>query len=170
MSTGAEVLTVDEMYRADAFAIAAGTSGIALMEAAGAAVADVIQQGWTPRPTLVLTGPGANGGDGWVIARLLAVANWPVRLAVLGAQDRIQGDSAHHANLWTGPVEPASPDLLDGAEIIVNALFGAGLNRDLSGAALALVEAMAAHTSDVVAVDLPSGVNGDTGQVMGAAA
>jgi hydroxyethylthiazole kinase-like uncharacterized protein yjeF len=170
MAAGIEVLTVDEMYRADAFAIASGTPGTALMEAAGAAVADAIQQGWTQRPTLVLAGPGANGGDGWVVARLLAAANWPVRLALLGVRDRIQGDSAHHANLWTGPVEPASPDLLDGAEIIVNALFGAGLNRDLSGAALALVEAMAAHTSDVVAVDLPSGVNGDTGQVMGAAA
>ena len=87
---------------------------------------------------MVLAGPGANGGDGWVIARLLADTGWPVRIALLGDRKRLKGDTAHHAALWAGDVEAASPDALDGAELIVDALFGAGLSRSLDGAVLSV--------------------------------
>lgn len=169
-SASLELLTTAEMYAADATTIRSGVAGVTLMENAGAAVTDAICRRWAPCPILVLAGPGANGGDGWVIARLLKEARWPVRIALLGARDALKGDTAYHAARWTSEVESASPNQFSGAELIVDALFGAGLSRPLEVAALELVEAMDKHPAPVIAVDLPSGVNGDTGEVMGAAA
>jgi len=163
-------LRVAEMYLADAAAVDAGTPGPVLMENAARAVANAICRRWSPRPTVVLAGPGSNGGDGWAVARLLDDAGWPVRMAMLGDRAALTGDAAHHAGLWRGPVEAARPSALQGAELIVDALFGAGLARPLAGPTLALVEAMAERQAPVVAVDLPSGVSGDTGQIMGGAA
>lgn len=161
------LLTVSEMYTADSLAIAKGTPGVVLMENAGAAVAQAIVARWTPRPVVVLCGPGANGGDGFVVARFLTQAGWPVRLGLLGDQGALKGDAALAAAAWAGPVEPAGPAMLADAELVVDALLGAGLTRPVEGAAADLVAAMAGKT--VVAVDLPSGVHGDDGHVLGAA-
>lgn len=169
-AAAAVLLTTQEMYRADALAVAAGVSGQRLMEAAGAAVAEAVRERWSPRPTLVLCGPGNNGGDGFVAARLLAEADWPVRVALLGERERLKGDAAWAAGTWRGTVEPVRPDALAGAELVVDAMFGAGLDRPLDGAARATVEALAASGLPLAAVDVPSGVSGDTGAVLGAAA
>jgi NAD(P)H-hydrate epimerase len=118
----------------------------------------------------VLCGPGNNGGDGFVAARHLAAAGWPVRLGLLGARERLKGDAAHHAGLWTGAVEALSPALLDGAGIVIDAIFGAGLARPVEGVARAVIEAVAARHLAVAAVDVPSGLDGATGMVQGAAA
>ncbi len=167
------LLTVAEMGRADALAIAGGVAGVALMEAAGAAVAAALRARWQPRPLLVLCGPGNNGGDGFVVARLCAAAGWPVRVFLLGERGALKGDAAVMAARWAGPVEPLAAllegDALDGAPLVVDALFGAGLSRPLEGAALAAVEAVTARQLSVVAVDVPSGVDGDSGAVRGAA-
>ncbi|HYG87555.1 MAG TPA: NAD(P)H-hydrate dehydratase [Azospirillum sp.] len=168
MTAAPELLTVAEMYRADSLAIASGVPGPVLMENAGAAVAWEIRARWAPRPVAVLCGPGNNGGDGFVVARLLAEAGWPVRLGLLGPREALKGDAAQAAQRWTGAVEPLDRTLLDGMPLVVDALFGAGLTRPLDGAARDVVEAMAGLT--VVAVDVPSGVHGDTGMVMGVAA
>lgn len=164
------LLTPAEMAGADRAAIASGVPGIALMEAAGRAVAEAVMERWPRRPVAVLCGPGNNGGDGFVAARHLAASGWPVRLGLLGARDRLIGDAAHHAALWTGAVEPLSPAFLDGAELAVDALFGAGLARPLDGAAKAIVDSLAARAIPSVAVDVPSGLDGATGAVRGAAA
>jgi len=163
------LLTVEEMYRADAAAIAGGVAGETLMENAGRAIADRIRHRWARRPVAVLCGPGNNGGDGFVVARLLAADGWPVRLALLGARDRLTGDAAAAAARWEGPVEALDASVLDGAEIAVDALFGAGLGRPLDGAAKAAIEAVNARGLACVGVDVPSGVHGDTGAVLGAA-
>ncbi len=158
------LLTPDEMGRADALAIAGGQPGRMLMERAGRAIADAICVRWKVRPVAVLCGPGNNGGDGFVVARLLAERGWPVRLGLLGRREALKGDAAHHAALWDGPVEPLSADLLQGAGLAVDALFGAGLSRPVEGLAADVLRAV---RSPLVAVDTPSGVDGGTGEVRG---
>lgn len=170
MTGRAAVLTAREAGRADALAAEAGVPGTALMEAAGAAVAEAVAARWSPRPVAVLCGPGNNGGDGFVAARRLAEAGWPVRLGLLGERSDLAGDAAWAASRWAGAVEAADPALLDGAALAVDALFGAGLSRPLDGVARRLVQAMRLGPAEVVAVDVPSGVDGDTGAVRGDAA
>ncbi|MEE8332576.1 MAG: NAD(P)H-hydrate epimerase, partial [Alphaproteobacteria bacterium] len=163
------LLTVEEMYLADAAAIASGIPGETLMENAGRAIADRIRHRWARRSVAVLCGPGNNGGDGFVVARLLAADGWPVRLALLGVRAGLKGDAAAMAARWEGPVEPLGEAVLDGAELVVDALFGAGLGRPLDGAAKAVVEAVNRRALTCVGVDVPSGVHGDSGAVLGAA-
>src|SRR5690606_10449986 len=158
------------MSAAEAAAIAGGIPGIQLMGNAGAAVAREIAARFEPRPTLVLCGPGNNGGDGFVAARHLAERGWPVRLALLGARERLRGDAALAANAWSGEVLPLDPKLVDDAALVVDGLFGAGLARPLDGVARATVEAVARAGVPSVAIDVPSGVHGDSGAVLGAAA
>ena len=164
------MLTVDEMYRADAATIAAGTPGSALMENAGAAIVRAIERRYAPRPVLVACGPGNNGGDGFVVARLLAAKGWKVRVALLGERERLKGDAAEAARRYEGAAEPLAAGLLEGQGLLVDALFGAGLARDLDGVARAFVEAVNDAVGLVrVAVDVPSGVSGDTGAAHGTA-
>ncbi len=163
------LLTVAEMGRADSLAISAGIPGMQLMEAAGTAVADAIHQRWAPRAVAVLCGPGNNGGDGFVVARRLAARGWPVRVALLGDRAKLTGDAAAMAARWTGGIEALGANAVTGAALVVDALFGAGLARPLDGIAAATVAAVNASGLPVVAVDLPSGISGDSGAVMGAA-
>lgn len=170
---GLTLLDPAEMARADRLAIEAGTPGSVLMENAGYAVADDISvrhpQG---TPVAVVCGPGNNGGDGFVVARVLAARGFAVRLGLLGDPGALGGDVADAASRWKGRVEPATPSLLDRAEVIVDALFGAGLSRDLDGAAAAMVGAINAAGdagASVVSVDLPSGIDGRTGEIRGVA-
>jgi len=164
-----EILSVEQMYAADAAAIALGTPGIALMENAGAAITREIRKRWQPCPVAVLCGPGNNGGDGFVVARLLKAAGWPVRLALLGTAEKLKGDAAAAAAKWEGGVAPLDSAVLEDAELVVDALFGAGLARALDGQSLDVVEEVKRRRFPCVAVDVPSGVHGDSGQVLGAA-
>ncbi|MBX6324245.1 MAG: NAD(P)H-hydrate dehydratase, partial [Rhodospirillaceae bacterium] len=140
-----------------------------LMERAGEAVARAVFARWWRRPVAVLCGPGNNGGDGFVTARLLQAEGWPVRLALLGRREALGGDAARAAARWPGDVGPLAIDVINDAALLVDALFGAGLTRPLEGAARAVVEAINVRGLPCVAVDLPSGVHGDTGAVLGAA-
>ncbi|MFC7332125.1 NAD(P)H-hydrate dehydratase [Rhodocista pekingensis] len=168
-----ELLTVAEMGRADRAAMAAGVPGTVLMERAGAAVAAAALARWSPRPVAVLCGPGNNGGDGFVAARLLAERGWPVRLALLGEVGALRGDAAWAASGWTAaperPVERLETGVLDGAGLVIDALFGAGLSRPLTGPAADLVMEVGRRGLPVLAVDVPSGVRGDDGAVLGCA-
>ncbi len=94
------LLTTRQMAEADRLTLVAGIAAITLMENAGRPVAREIIKRWTPRPVVVLCGPGSNGGDGFVAARRLAEADWPVRVALLGLREQLRGAAAHHAALW----------------------------------------------------------------------
>ena len=158
-----EVLAVAEHAEADRLAVAAGVSPAALMEAAGAQVAAEIRRRWTPRRVLVLCGPGNNGGDGFVVARHLTNTGWEVVVALLCDPADLSGDAAAMAQQWRGEVTPPTVRGVEDAELVVDALFGAGLSRPLSGAAAAVISRVRERRMPTVAVDIPSGVFGDTG-------
>ena len=162
-----EILTIEQMARADAFAVASGIPSLTLMENAGRAVADAIAARFSPCPVMVLCGPGNNGGDGYVAASALAEKNFIVRIAY---EVPAQGDAAAMAAQWMGPSVALSPAALEGAGLVVDALFGAGLSRPLEGAALETVLALNASGLPVVAIDVPSGLAGDSGRVPGGVA
>lgn len=161
------LLRVEEMRRAEGLALAEGTSSERLMSAAGEAVFREILSRWSLRQVTVLCGPGNNGGDGFVVAQLLAAAGWPVRLGLWGDRAQLTAEAACQAQLWTGPIEPLSPQLVTGAELIVDAVFGIGLNRRIDNE-LAGIFALILPQIPVIAVDIPSGVGGDDGLVPGA--
>jgi NAD(P)H-hydrate epimerase len=149
--------------------VAAGVASLDLMESAGRAVASAVVERWSPRPIVVLAGPGYNGGDGFVAARHLAEAGWPVRVALTGSREALKGDAAAMAGRWPGDVLAAGPEVLDGQELVIDALFGAGLSRDIEGPLGDLVAALNGSGLPVVAVDIPSGIDGATGEVRGQA-
>ncbi len=160
------LLTAAEMAAADRAAIAAGIPGSALMEAAGRAVAQAAQALVPEGAVLVLCGPGNNGGDGLIAARHLAAAGREVAVLLLGPPERYRGDAAEALARWSGPRAPASLPLPP-ASLVIDALFGAGLDRPLPGLAADLVAAMNEGPAPVLAVDLPSGLDADTGQPTG---
>lgn len=158
-----EIMTVAEMTAADRAAAEAGTPTIVLMERAGRAVAEIVRERYARRPTVVWCGPGDNGGDGYVIARHLKRRGWPVRVEALGPP--VSPAAQWAAARWkgeTGPLvsEPGS------ASLYVDCLFGAGLSRPLEGEADRLARVMPG-AGRIVAVDVPSGILGDTGRPFG---
>ncbi len=153
------------MAAADQAAISAGTPGLTLMERAGAAVADAMAQRFDPQPVIVLCGPGNNGGDGYVVARLLKLGGWPVQVQALS--EPATPDAQAAAADWDGAVNPLGGPL--GEALIIDALFGAGLSRPLEGLAAQIAAQLAGRPDRVVAVDVPSGVSGDTALPLGPA-
>ncbi len=161
-----EIITVAQMREIDEASAAAGVATRTLMENAGRAVAEAIVQRFSQRPTAVLCGPGNNGGDGWVAARALRAMGWPVWVEMLAPHETLMGEAAGAAAQYDGDVYRLGEDN-PMAELFVDALFGAGLSRPLEGEAARLARALARAPERVVAVDVPSGVNGDTGEASG---
>jgi hydroxyethylthiazole kinase-like uncharacterized protein yjeF len=165
------LLSVAQMSEADRLTMAAGTPGSLLMQRAGEAVAREVAQRWTrPRPITVLCGPGNNGGDGFVAAIALAQSGWPVRVALLGELRTLRGDAQLYAKRWSGGIEPLSAQVIEGAELVVDALFGSGLSRPLDAQAIDTLALATRRGVPLIAVDVPSGVMGDSGESLGAAA
>ena len=164
-----ELLTPAQMAEADRLTIANGIPGLELMEKAGAAVAAEAIRATAGSRIAVVAGPGNNGGDGFVAARLLAEQGRNVRVILVGERDKLKGDAAAAAQRWAGGIEPPGAKAFEDCDLIIDALFGAGLDRAVQGPARATIEAMNASKVPIIAVDLPSGVSGATGAVMGAA-
>lgn len=164
-----EVLTTSEMERADRLTIAAGTPGFSLMLSAGQAVVqaamDLVEEG----PILVVCGPGNNGGDGFVAAAELAAQGREVSVISMSERDALQGDAASAAKGWKYPLLPFNPHAIGKPALIIDALFGAGLSRPVTGEPHDMIAAINGNGAKVLAVDLPSGINGTTGAVMGIA-
>mgnify|MGYP003655753884 CR=1 FL=1 len=176
----------------DARAIAGGVASLLLMENAGRACAvaclEMLTEQQSVGDVVVLAGPGNNGGDGFVIARTLYNRGIPVSVFFVGAPgqiDELSPDAQLHARLWrdlapgvSGTLE-VHPDgtgldklrehLRQGPALIVDSLFGSGLSRELTGIFAEVVDLANATAIDVLAVDIPSGLHGDTGQVLGSA-
>ncbi len=163
------LLTPEQMYRADALAVQSGVSSLTLMENAGRAVAAAVVARFAKRPVLVLCGPGNNGGDGFVVARLLKDRGWAVQLALFGAVEKLKGDAAAMAARWNGQIAAGVLSAVDGAGLIVDALLGAGLDRDIEGPLKTLIEALNAGEARVISIDVPSGIDGASGAIRGVA-
>ncbi len=164
-----EVLTTAEMERADRLAIAAGTPGFALMLSAGQAVAEAAADLVAEGPIVVVAGPGNNGGDGFVAAAELVAQGREVSVIPMCERDALKGDAASAARGWKFPVLPFTPQAIGKPALIIDALFGAGLSRPVEGDAREMIEAINANGAPVLAVDLPSGINGTSSAVMGTA-
>lgn len=166
MTNPLEILTPSQMYKADALAIAAGTPSLTLMKNAGRAVTGIILQRFKKCAVAVICGPGNNGGDGFVVARMLAAKKWPVRVYLVGGRAALKGDAATMAAKWKGPIGTFrdfenNHGGKSGHRLIVDAIYGAGLNRDFPGN---LADGIHGAGVPVVAIDAPSGVDGNTGQ------
>ncbi len=163
------LLSAKEMFEAEQLAMSHGIAGLELMEAAGGGVADAVMAARRPGAALVLCGPGNNGGDGFVAARRLMAAGWRVDVALLGSRDALKGDAAVMAARWPGQVAELTPGVIADQDVIIDALFGTGLGRSLEGVAAAVVERLNAAPAFTVAVDIPSGIDSDSGAVQGTA-
>ena len=164
-----EVLTSAEMERADRLTIAAGTPGFALMLSAGQAVAEAAMELVEEGPILVVAGPGNNGGDGFVAAAELAAQGREVSVILMCERDHLRGDAASAARGWKYPVLPFNPQAIGKPALIIDALFGAGLSRLVDGDPAEMIGAINGNGAPVLSVDLPSGVNGSSGAIMGVA-
>ena len=163
------VLTCEQMRRAEQLSCARGTHDYwGLMKVAGGAVANAVMERFSRCRVLALCGTGNNGGDGYVAAEALRQAGWDVRVGALGEPTAKEAIMA--AVQWQGETLPLSPALLDESDLVIDALFGTGLSRPLDGTAAQMIEAVAAKKIPVVAADIPSGLDGDTGRVLGCAA
>lgn len=160
-----EILTSAQMRAVELAAIESGSvTGLALMERAGAAVVEAIFATWpdlAKARALVLCGPGNNGGDGYVIARLLHARGLAAQAVSFGDPARLPPDAAanHARAVAQGLVIPALPERLD-HDLIIDALFGTGLTRPLTGFD-GLIAKVNAAPARLVSVDVPSGCNAD---------
>ena len=158
------IISPNEMYAAEQAVIAAGRSSFSLMDQAGTAVADLLQQHYPDGTIRVLCGPGGNGGDGFVAATRLAALGRQVSVFLLGSPDTLRGDPKTAAVRWTGPIEDLSAALEYPADVTLDALFGGGLSRPLEGVCARLAETARAP---IISVDVPSGLDGLSGRPLG---
>jgi len=166
------LLTPEEARQADAWTIENGKPGAELMEAAGRAVADIIvDYVGTPLEVggeiVVLCGPGNNGGDGYVVARHLDEWGYPVRVLMQGGEKSLKGAAKKMAAKWRGPSEPIGERPINGASVIVDSLFGTGLDRPVEGPAANVLEEANKANAFRIAVDIPSGLDALSGNPMG---
>ena len=174
-----DLLSVEEMYRADALTIEGGIPGTDLMEAAGCAVAVKAVQMCASGTIAILCGPGNNGGDGFVAAKVLAdimaregANHWDLKVGLLGDPSALQGDAKWALEQWRAvpgaSISPIDDNLIANADLVIDAIFGAGLARPIEGDLARLIDRINAKDQcTVLSVDVPSGVDGNTGAVRG---
>jgi hydroxyethylthiazole kinase-like uncharacterized protein yjeF len=162
-----EILSSAQMKHSEQIANRSGVDGFSLMKAAGKAVADEILARFSSSSVLVLCGPGNNGGDGFVVASLLKKKKWPVTLACAVPIYDLQGAAARASDLWKGPVLSFENLELPEGGIVVDAVFGTGLSRPIEGEIAEVLETVQQSDCTVIAVDMPSGLDGDTGECQG---
>jgi ADP-dependent NAD(P)H-hydrate dehydratase / NAD(P)H-hydrate epimerase len=165
-----ELLTADEMRRAEQITIDSGIPALTLMENAGRGVTEeVVRRFARGSKVSVLCGPGNNGGDGFVCARTLRERGYQVRLALICRPDELGPDSKEMARRWDEQIEPLVPRAIEGAEVIVDAILGSGLKGPVNGVVGQIIEQVNERELPVVAVDVPTGIDPTFGSIQGVA-
>lgn len=180
-----QLLSTREMSEADRLTIASGIPGLYLMERAGEAVAEAVEaRQLGPHRVLALAGPGNNGGDAWIAAHKLAERGYQVQLLSYGRLSELKGDAREMAERYKSAGLPFTENLqkMSPAEVtpclspqmtIIDGIFGAGLARPVTGDLAALITHLNDYTSQhqaaLIAIDVPTGLSGDSGQILGAA-
>ncbi len=172
--SGCTVLSATQMAAADNCAIASGISADILMEQAGKAVFSAIIENIMPNNTIILCGSGNNGGDGFVIARLLTEAGWPITVASMVPIEEYTGSAKIMAQKYqqTGGKILSFTEAMEkiaNYKVVIDAIFGTGLNRNITGIIADLITAVNKGQHYVLSVDIPTGINGNTGQIQAAA-
>ncbi|MDA0708259.1 MAG: NAD(P)H-hydrate dehydratase [Proteobacteria bacterium] len=168
------ILSTAQMAMADQIAITElkkhGRSGLDLMEQAGLAVVRHLSGMIGPGKVLIMCGPGNNGGDGFVIARHLKALSWAVDVALFGPKARLKGDARHMAERWDGDILSLKSVKVNAPyDVVVDAVFGTGLAKDIVGDLKKTIDIINSIDAYKVAVDIPSGVQGDTGKILASA-
>lgn len=173
------VVTADTMQEIDKLAIKeCGIPGLHLMESAGrSCVEEIIAEFGLKGRSVIMAGKGNNGGDGYVIARLLRQKGWNVKIIILADREQVTGDAAVNLEKLSGSVinyctlegqlSALHMEEIFQADVIVDALLGTGLSSNVSGVYLEAIDLINASGRPVVSVDIPSGIHGTTGRVMG---
>jgi hydroxyethylthiazole kinase-like uncharacterized protein yjeF len=163
-----ELLTAEEMGRAERLTITGGVPSLTLMENAGRGVTEEVVRRF-PRGSkiLVLCGAGNNGGDGFVAARSLRERGYQIRVGLLGSVDGLKPDAKEMARRWDESIEPMTPKLINGTEVVVDAIWGTGLNQPVNGVVAEMIDEVNNREIPVVAVDVPTGVDATHGNVHG---
>lgn len=156
MST--EILFSDQMKQAEKAATTGKTTAYTLMQRAGRAVADAVRDRYEKQPVLVICGFGHNGGDGFIAASELKRKKWDVTVSCTHDPDDLEGDVARAAEEWGEEITPLHKLDLPEDEIIIDALFGTGLEREITGEAQEVLLKIQRSNLTVVAVDVPSGL------------
>lgn len=162
-NTPRELVTNAQMAEADRITIESGVAGFTLMQNAGQAVADIIIERVQPCKTLVLCGPGNNGGDGFVIAALLKAQGWEVAVACCVSLETLKGDAKMAAELWSGELLRFEDVQIASDLLVVDAVFGTGFRGEFRSPVLEVFQKIEKAKPLVIAVDIPSGLNGTTG-------
>jgi hydroxyethylthiazole kinase-like uncharacterized protein yjeF len=163
------ILTCDEVRACEQRAVEAGVSLSELMRRAGHACADILHAEFPEGRVVVLAGPGNNGGDAFIAAQRLVDLGRSLVLHELAPGGPRTEEGAAASRHWTGGHSPLEDLRLAPGDVVLDGLFGAGLSRPLSGDAAFAVEQVNASGAKVVAIDVPSGVSGDSGENSGAA-
>jgi len=164
-----ELLTTDQVVALESSAVHAGTSITKLMANAGHAVAEEVMKHCEIQPTLVLCGPGNNGGDGYAVAKILRDNLWPVSVACKDPAIPISEAAETHRQLWMGENLPFDPAILKDFSLIIDGLFGTGLSKPITSPYKEIIEAINDLRLPVISIDIPTGINGNSGEVMGIA-
>jgi hydroxyethylthiazole kinase-like uncharacterized protein yjeF len=173
MSAASLLYSAAQVRALDAHAIAQGTSGYTLMKRAGEAALRALRSRWPKAlQIVVVAGGGNNGGDGYVLARFAQAAGLSATVLAVTAPEQLDGEARSACQDFRssgGQLLAYSPQLLTAADVIVDALLGTGLSSNVRAPMLQVIGAINACGRPVFALDLPSGLNADTGVVMGAA-
>ncbi len=164
-----EILTAEQICKASALTIEAGTTAKELMHSFGHEVTDLIRSLYKRQPVLILAGPGKNGSDGLVIANHILEQRWPVRVCFIGNVDELSTEAKAAYEKYPWEILSLSELGQIEEDLIIDSLFGSGLNREIASPLSDLIHDLNQSSKQIISLDIPSGIGSESGQILGMA-